>query len=325
MAKSIRPKVFITRAIPDAAVKLLKDKGFNVFVYNYDSPVPANELSVYVRDADAIISLLSDRIDAALIDNMKNCKIIANYAVGYNNIDIEYAKKTNIIVTNTPDVLTDSTADLTLALILACARRIVEAEKFVRDGQFKGWKPKLFLGIELKNKVFGILGGGRIGTAVAVRAKAFGANIIYFSRRKSPQIEESSDAKKVSLDKLLKTSDFISIHLPLTEKTYHLLNKEKLSLMKKTSILINTARGEVVDEKSLIKLLKQKKIGGAGFDVFENEPNINPELLQMENVVALPHIGSATVEARTQMALLAAENVASVLSGKKAITPVFQL
>ena len=322
MAKSFHSKVYITREIPDAAIKLLKDKGYNVVVYHYDSPVSLKEFSGHVKDADAIISLLSDRIDAQLIDNMKNCKIIANYAVGYNNIDIEYAKKKNIIVTNTPDALTDSTADLTLALVLACARRIIEAEKFIRNGEFKGWKPKLFLGIELKNKVFGILGGGRIGTAVAVRAKAFGANIVYFSRSKSSQIEESTGAKKTSLDTLLKTADFISIHLPLTEKTYHLLNKEKLSLIKKTSIFINTARGEVVDEKTLIKLLKQKKIGGAGFDVFENEPYINPELLKLENVVALPHIGSATFEARTQMAILAAENVISVLSGKKAITPV---
>jgi glyoxylate reductase len=322
MTKSTQLKVFITRAISDTAIKLLESKGYNVSVYPKDSPITPKELYKNVKDADAIISLLSDRIDASAIDKMDKCKIIANYAVGYNNIDVEYAKKKNIVVTNTPDVLTDSTADLAMALVLACARNVIEAEKYIQAGKFKGWKPKLFLGIEIKDKVFGILGGGRIGTAVAIRAKAFGAKIIYFSRSKSDKIEKSTGAKKVSLDALLKTSDFVSIHLPLTDRTYHLLDKEKLSLMKKTSVLINTARGEVVDEKELVKLLKQKKIGGAGFDVFENEPNINPELLKLTNVVALPHIGSATVEARTNMALLAAKNIIAVLSCKKAVTPV---
>ena len=275
MIQTAKNKVFITREIPDAAIKLLKDKDYSVSVYPKDSPIPAKELYKNVKDADAVISLLSDKIDAAVISKMEKCKIIANYAVGYNNIDVEYAKKKNIVVTNTPDVLTDSTADLAMTLVLICARRVIEAEKFVRDGKFKGWKPKLFLGIEIKDKVFGILGGGRIGTAVAVRAKAFGAKIVYFSRSKSNHLEECTGAKKVSLDTLLKTSDFVSVHLPLTDKTYHILNKEKLSLMKKTSVLINTARGEVVDEKVLIKLLKQKKIFAAGFDVFENEPDIN--------------------------------------------------
>jgi glyoxylate reductase len=322
MKKSTRQKVFITREIPYAAIKLLKDKAYKVIVYSKDSPIPSIDLYKNIKDADAVISLLSDRFDASVLDKMKNCKIIANYAVGYNNIDVEYARKKNIIVTNTPDVLTDSTADLTMALVLACARRIIEAEKFIKAGKFKGWKPDLFQGVQLKNKIFGILGGGRIGTAVAIRVKAFGAKIIYFSRRNSIQIEDSAGAKKVSLDMLLKTSDFISIHLPLTEKTYHLLNKEKLALIKRASILINTARGEVIDEKILVKLLKQKKIGYAGLDVFENEPDINPELLKLENVIVLPHIGSATVEARTEMALLAAKNIIAVLSGKGAITPV---
>ncbi|MGD1008046.1 MAG: D-glycerate dehydrogenase [Ignavibacteriaceae bacterium] len=322
MIQKSKFKVFITREIPNAAIKLLKDKGYNVRVYSKDSPIPVKELYKNIKDADAVISLLNEKFDVAVLDKMEKCKIIANYAVGYNNIDIEYAKKKNIIITNTPDVLTDSTADLAMALVLACARKIIEAEKYVHTGEFKGWKPKLFLGIEIKDKMFGILGGGRIGTAVAIRAKAFGAKIIYLSRRKNQYLEDSTGAKKVSLDTLLKTSDFISIHLPLTYITYHLLNKEKLSLMKKTSVLINTARGEIVDEKILIRILKQKKICCAGFDVFENEPNINPELLELGNVVALPHIGSATVEARTKMALLAAENIISVLSGKGAITPV---
>ena len=323
MAKSIRHKVFITREIPDAAIKLLKTKGYNVVVHSEDSPISQAELFKNIKDADAVISLLNEKFDKTVIDKMDQCKIIANYAVGYNNIDVEYARKKNIIVTNTPDVLTDSTADLAMALVLACARRIVEAEKFIQAGKFTGWKPKLLLGIEIKNKVFGILGGGRIGTAIAIRAQAFGAKIVYFSRRKNDYLENKTGAKKLSLDALLKSSDFVSIHLPLTDKTRYILNKEKLSLMNSTSILINTARGEVVDEKELIKLLKQKKIGGAGFDVFENEPDVNPELLKLSNVVVLPHIGSATIEARTNMALLAAKNIIAVLSGKKAVTPVY--
>jgi glyoxylate reductase len=323
MKQTTQPKVYITKEIPEAAITLLKSKGYNVRVYRKDSPLPQKEFYKNIKDADAVISPLNEKYDAAAIDKMEKCKIIANYAVGYNNIDIEYAKKKKIIVTNTPDVLTDATADLAMSLVLACARRIIEAEKYVRDGRFEGWKPKLFLGFELKDKVFGILGGGRIGTAVAIRAKAFGAKIVYYSRHKNKDLEKLTGAKKVTLDAILKTSDFVSLHLPLTSETYHLLSKEKLALMKKTAILINTARGEVVDEKALVKMLKQKKIFAAGFDVYENEPDINPELLKLNNVVILPHIGSGTIEARTNMALLAANNIIAVLSGKKAITPVF--
>ena len=323
MKQTIRQKVFITREIPEEAIDLLKSKGYKVNVYRKDAPMPAAELHKNLKDADAVISLLNEKFDATLMDKMEKCKIIANYAVGYNNIDIEYAKKKNIVVTNTPDVLTDSTADLAMALVLACSRRIIEAEKFVRDGKFEGWKPKLLLGIEIKDKVFGIVGGGRIGAAVAVRAKAFGAKIVYYSRHKNEELEKLTGAKKTSLDTLLKTSDFVSLHLPLTSDTYHIISKEKLSLMKKTSVLINTARGEVLDEKALVKMLKQKRIFAAGFDVYEGEPNINPGLLELDNVVLLPHIGSGTVEARTNMALLAAGNVIAVLSGKKAITPVY--
>ncbi len=317
-----KPKVFITREIPSAAFDLLKKKGYKVSVYSKDFPIPRKELLKNINDADAVISLITEKFDKPVIDKLTRCKVIANYAVGYNNIDVGYAKKKNIIVTNTPDVLTDSTADLTLALILAGSRRIIEAEKFLRARKYKGWQPKLLLGIELKNKILGILGAGRIGTAVAERAQAFGMKIIYCNQVKNEVLEKRFYAKKVSLNSLLKNSDIVSTHLPLNKNTFHLLNKEKLSLMKKTSILINTSRGEIIDEKELIILLKRKKIFCAGLDVFENEPDINPELLKLDNVVLLPHIGSATEEARTSMALLAAENVIAVLSGKKAITPV---
>ncbi|AFH49889.1 Glyoxylate reductase [Ignavibacterium album JCM 16511] len=280
------------------------------------------ELIKKVKDADAIISLLADKIDKAVIDRMKRCKIIANYAVGFNNIDIEYARRKDIIVTNTPDVLTDSTADLAMTLVLACARRLNEGEKLVRQRKFKGWRPKLLLGYELNNKTFGIVGMGRIGFAVAKRAYVFGCRIIYYSNKRNPDAENLLNAKKVSLKSLMKNSDIISLHIPLTNKTKNLINSEMLDLMKRNAIFINTARGEVVDEKYLIEILRNRKIFSAGFDVYENEPDINPELLKLDNVVLLPHIGSATHESRNAMSELAAKNVIAVLSGKNPLTPV---
>ncbi len=317
-----KKKVFITREISDAAASLLKKKNYEIKVYGKNKSITKNELLKNVKDADAVISLLSDKFDSSIIDEMKECKIISNYAVGYNNIDVEYAKKKGIFVSNTPNVLTDSTADLAITLALSCARKVIEGERIIRSGKFKGWEPKLLLGVELKNKIFGIIGAGRIGTAAAIRARAFGTNIIYYSRSKKVDLETKTNAKKVSLNKLLKDSDFISIHVPLNGATYHLLNKVNLKLLKQSAILINTARGEVVDEKELIKILKKKKILAAGFDVYENEPDINPELLVLDNVILLPHIGSATEDARKAMAEIAALNVINVLEGKKPITPV---
>jgi len=319
---SKKKKVFITGQIPEIAMNILRGKKYDVKVYNKDTTITKADLLKSIKDVDAVISLLSDRFDSKIIDEMKECKIISNYAVGYNNIDVEYAKNKGIIVTNTPDVLTDSTADLAITLALACARRIMEGDKLVRSKKFQGWKPRLLLGIELKNKNFGIIGSGRIGTAVALRAKAFGSNIIYYSRSKKAELELKTGAKKVTFNKLLTVSDFISINLPLNEKTYHLLNKERLRLIKRTGILINTARGEIVDEKELINLLKKRKIFAAGFDVYENEPDINPELFNLDNVVLLPHIGSATEDTRNAMAELVAKNVINVLEGKKPLTPV---
>jgi glyoxylate reductase len=314
-------KVFVTREIAEPAIKLLK-KHFDVGVYSKDQPIPRKELIDKIKDADGMVSLLTENFDKELIDLIPKCKIIANVAVGYNNIDIKYAAKKNIIVTNTPDVLTESTADLTMALILTCTRRIIEAEKFLRKGKFKGWKPKLLLGIELKDKVLGILGAGRIGTAVAKRAKSFGCKIIYFSEFRNKKLEFETGAIKTSLNNLLQKADIVSVHLPLNDKTFHLLNKERLSLLKKSAIIINTSRGEIIDEKELVRILKRRKIFSAGLDVFENEPIINQELLKLSNVVLLPHIGSATEEARTAMAMLAAKNVVAVLKGNKPLTSV---
>jgi glyoxylate reductase len=315
-------KIFITREIPEAGILLLKKKGFEVSVYKKDNPIPRKEFLKCIKDGDAVISFLTDKIDKDTIDQMKNCKVIANYAVGFNNIDVEYANSKGIVVTNTPDVLTDSTADLTMALVLSCARLLPQAEQFVRARKFVGWKAKLFLGVELKDKYFGILGAGRIGTAVAKRAHAFGCKIMYFSDSQNIDIEKNLGAKRESLNMLLKKSDIVSIHLPLNKKTYNVLNKTNLHLLKESAVLINTARGEIIDEKFLLSMLKQNKIASAGFDVYENEPYLKPEFYKLKNVILLPHIGSATVEARNNMSLLAAKNVIAILTGKRAITPV---
>jgi len=314
-------KAVIPGNIPQAAAELLKKEGFKLSIITEDES-DREDFFNNIEDADAVISLINQKFNPYVIEKMKKCKIIANYGVGFNNIDVQYAKEKGIIVTNTPDVLTDSTADLTLALVLGCARKITEAEAFVREGKFLGWRPQLFLGTELKNKIFGVIGAGRIGSAAAIRAYSFGMKIIYYSKKENKLLKKVAKAKKVSLNSLLEKADFISLHVPLTSETYHLLNKEKLSLIKPAGVLINTARGEIVDEQELIELLKKKKISAAGFDVFENEPNLNPDLFKLDNVLLLPHIGSATIEARTNMALLAARNVAAVLKGKKPLTPV---
>jgi glyoxylate reductase len=316
-------KVFITRELPEIAFKLLKQNKIPFDYYKKDQAITRRLLFHKVKNCDALIPLLTEKIDKEVIDLMPRCKIIANYAVGYNNIDIAYAKKKKIIVTNTPNVLTESTADLTMALVLACARRLSEGEKLLRTKKFKGWKPKLLLGMELKDKTFGILGAGRIGTAVARRAKSFGTNIIYVDSNRNQKLEKESDAKKVSLKYLLQNSDILSVHLPLNSQTYHFLNHERLNQLKRNSILINTTRGEIIDETALIRLLNKHRIMAVGLDVFENEPNLNPELIKFSNVLVLPHLGSATREARDGMAALAVKNIINVLRGKPPISPVF--
>ncbi len=308
--------ILVTREIPKQGLDILKKKFKNVIVNTRDRNLTHNELVKMVRGVDAVLCLLSDRIDAEVISNMDRCKVISNYAVGFNNIDVDEATKRGIIVTNTPGVLTDATADLTWALILARRRRLVEADKFVRRGRFKGWAPMLLLGTELAGKTLGIIGAGRIGTAVGLRAKGFKMKVLYFNTHKNEILEEEVGAKKVGLETLLKNSDIITIHVPLTSKTRHLIGEREINLMKKGAYLINTSRGEVVDEMALIKALKKGKIAGAGLDVFEFEPKVPKELIDLENVVLTPHIGSATVEARTKMSIVAAENIVKVLSGK---------
>jgi glyoxylate reductase len=315
--------VFITRELPEIAFRLLSENNILFDYYKKDQPIPTKVLMQKIKNCKALICLLTDHINKEVIDQMPHCKIIANYAVGYNNIDINYARKKKIIVTNTPDVLTESTADLTMALVLSCARKIIEGEQLLRKNNFKGWKPKLLLGTELKNKTFGILGAGRIGIAVAKRAKSFGTTIIYTDKNRNAKLESNTSARKVPLIYLLKNSDILSIHLPLNDKTFHYLDYERLKLLKRNSILINTTRGEIIDENSLIKLLKQNWFQAVGLDVFENEPFLNPELLHFSNVLVLPHLGSATNEAREGMAELSVKNVINVLNGKPPLSPVF--
>lgn len=315
-------KIFISRKLPGNPELILKKFGFDVESYSKDEAIPQNIFYKHITDADAIITSLTEKVDKKVIDKLTHCKIIANCAVGYNNIDVKYAKSKGIIVTNTPDVLTNATADIASALILACARRLREGEITMRSKKSILWQAGSMLGMELNGKILGIVGAGRIGTAVAKRMSAFGMRIIYFSRNQNEFLEKTYFANKVSIKKLLSTSDVVSLHLPLNRDTFHFIDSEKLNLMKPTSILVNTSRGEIIDEKELIKFLKHKKLFAAGLDVFEGEPVINPELQKLENVFLLPHIGSATKETRIAMSQLCVKNVINVLHNKKPLTPV---
>lgn len=309
-------KVFVTRQIPQKGLEMLKAR-FEVEIGASDRNLSRREICEGTKDADALVCLLSDAIDEEILSGAKKLKIIANYAVGYNNINVEYAKEHGIFVTNTPGVLTETTADLTWALMLSVARRIVEADKFTRSGKFKGWEPELMLGSDIFGKTLGVIGAGRIGQAVMKRAIGFGMRVIYYSKSRLPlDIESNLNASYVSLEKLLKEADFVSLHVPLTKNTYHMIGEDQLSLMKRTAYLINTARGPVVDEEALVKFLKEKRIAGAALDVFENEPLLTPGLTELDNVVITPHIGSASKETREKMSVIVAENVIAALEGK---------
>ncbi|BBE31528.1 D-glycerate dehydrogenase [Tepiditoga spiralis] len=318
-------KISITYKIPEKGINLLKEK-YDVWTNEEDRALTKEELKKLASESDGMLTMLSDKIDKEVIDAGKNkLKIIANYAVGYNNIDFNYAKKSGIEVTNTPDVLTETTADLAWALMMAVSRRIVESDNFVREGRFNGWKPELFLGNDIYGKTLGVIGFGRIGQAFARRAKGFNMKVFYYKRNRLPSEKEKElGVEYLDLNELLKNSDFVSLHTPLTENTYHLLNKERLNLMKKTAYLINTARGPVVDEKYLVKILKENKIAGAGLDVYENEPKLTEGLKELKNVVLAPHIGSGTIETRNNMAEMAAKGIIKALNGEKPFNSVFK-
>ncbi|MCR4322135.1 MAG: D-glycerate dehydrogenase [Candidatus Brocadiaceae bacterium] len=310
--------VYVTRQIPEEGIHLLKKFCRTVEVNPHDRPLTYDELLRLVKGRDAILTMLSDKIDERVIDEAKSIKVIANYAVGYNNIDVKVATANGIVVTNTPGVLTDSTADMAWALLFSIARRIVEGDKLTRAGKFTGWSPMMLLGGDIVGKTLGIIGAGRIGTAMAMRSRGWCMKVLYTTQsNRNAVLEEMLGAKRVDLETLLKESDFISIHTPLSEKTRHLIGAKELSLMKKTAYLINTARGAIIDESALVNALKNKQIAGAGLDVYEEEPRLKPGLAELDNVVLAPHLGSATVEARTKMAVMAAENIIAVLNKQK--------
>ena len=309
-------EVFVTRKIPEEGLKLLK-KYCEVYVNPYDRILTKDEIISNLKDRDGLLCLLTDKIDRDVIYSNPRLKAISNYAAGYDNIDIKAATERKIPVTNTPDVLTETTAELAWALLFAVARRIVEGDRFTRDGKFRGWAPLLMLGQDISGKTLGIIGAGRIGTAFALKSKGFNMKVLYVSRRRNEILEKELNAKKVDLHTLLKNADFVSLHVPLTSETRHLIGEKELRMMKRNAILVNTSRGAVIDEKALVKALKERWIFGAGLDVYENEPEINRELIKLDNVVLEPHIGSATLETRTRMAIMAAENLIISLEGKK--------
>lgn len=308
-------KVFVTRAIPEEGLNLLR-KYCEVEVSPYDRMLTKEELLEKIQGKNAVITQLTDKVDKEFFEAAKDVKIVANYAVGFDNIDLEEATRRGVYITNTPDVLTNATAELAWALLFATARRVVESDKFMRAGKFQGWAPMLFLGKGVTGKTLGIIGAGRIGQAFAKMAKGFDMKILYTARSPKKEFEEETGAQYVDLDTLLKESDFVSIHVPLTPETRHLIGEKELKLMKKSAILINTGRGPVVDEKALVKALKNKDIYAAGLDVYEREPMFEEELAQLDNVVMLPHIGSATEEARKDMSILVAQNIIDVIEGR---------
>jgi glyoxylate reductase len=308
-------KIFVTRKIPEQGLNLLS-KEFDVEINPEDRVLTKKEIIQGLKGKDGLLCLLTDQIDREVIESEPKLKMIASYAVGYNNIDIQVATQKGIPVSNTPDVLTDTTAEMAWALLFSVARRIVEGDRFTRNGNFKGWAPLLMLGQDVNNKTLGIIGTGRIGAAFALKSKGFNMRVLYVDDRKNELLEKELHAQKVMLPELLKNADFISIHVPLVESTHHLIGEKELQMMKKNSILINTSRGPVVDEQALANALQKGLIFGAGLDVYEHEPEIYKDLLKLENVVLQPHSASATYETRTKMAIMAAENLIAGLNGK---------
>jgi glyoxylate reductase len=311
--------VFVTRKIPDVGLKLLTDKGYNVDISPKDRPLTKKELIKYLskKQYDAVLSLLTDPIDAEVMDAAPTVKIFANFAIGFNNIDIEAAKKRNVFVTNTPGGGADRVAEHTWALILALSCRICEGDQYMKKGKYNGWNPMLLHGTKLAGKTLGILGSGRIGADVAHRAKnGFDMNVAYYDVKRNEQLEKDFGATFYpTVDEVLKVSDVVSIHVPLLPSTQHLMNAERLKMMKPTAYLINTSRGPVVDEVALVEALQNGTIRGAGLDVFEFEPKLAKGLAKLDNVVLTPHIASGTEEARHEMAVLSAKNIINTLEG----------
>jgi glyoxylate reductase len=314
----MKPKVYITRRIPEQILKRLSTT-YDVRMWDKeDIPVPYEILEKEIKDIDGLLCLLTENIDDSLLSKAKNLKIIANMAVGYNNIDINSATKRGIMVTNTPGVLTETTADLTFGLLLATARRLTEASDYLKNGEWKTWSPMQLTGQDINGATLGIIGLGSIGEALARRAKGFDMEVLYFNRSRKYEQENELGIKYTSFENLLQVSDFVCVMTPYTPETKHLIDSEQLSLMKENAVLINTARGGIVNETALYQALKNKEIWGAGLDVFENEPvSLDNPLLTLPNVVTLPHIGSASIATRMKMANLAVSNlIAGLLNDK---------
>ncbi len=325
-----KPFVYVTRRFADSGIQKLREKGYRVEIYPEDKIIPRKELLKNVKGCDALLSLLTDTIDGEVFDAAgKQLKVVANYAVGFDNVDLAAARERKIVVTNTPsEKVNEAVAEHTFALMLSLARRIPEADVFAKAKKYAGWSPTHFIGTDLSGKTLGIIGAGRIGASAARRAvKGFGMKLVYSDTRRNADIEKELGAQQLSMEKLLQTSDFVSLHVPLLPSTRHLISTDEFSLMKKTAFLINTSRGPVVDEKALLRALKTKRIAGAGLDVFECEPSIdcdltdNLELKSFPNVILTPHIASATIEAREAMSMVAAENILAVLSGRPPLNP----
>ncbi len=310
-----KQNVLVTRDLPGDAISRLRES-LLVDLPTPDEDIGHGRLVERLADKQGLLCLLTDRVDAEVLTNAPLLKVISVCAVGYNNVDVGEATRRGILVTNTPGVLRETTADLAWALLLATARRIPDGDRMVRSGRFAGWSPSLLLGHDVHGKTLGIVGMGDIGTAVARRAAGFGMRILYHNRNPSPLAAEVR-AEKVSLDLLLSNADFISLHVPLSQSTHHLIGKRELDMMKPTAILINVSRGEVIDEAALVEALKKERIAGAGLDVFENEPKLAPGLVGLENVVLTPHIGSASFETRERMANMAVQNLLVGLEGRR--------
>jgi lactate dehydrogenase-like 2-hydroxyacid dehydrogenase len=311
-----RPSVYVTRPIPEDSLKELR-QSCNVEINPEDRPLTRGELLSAVRGRDAVLTMLHDAVDAELINAaLPACRIFANYAVGFNNLDIPAATERGVFLSNTPDVLTDATADMAWALLFAVARRVVEGDRYTRAGRFKGWAPLFMLGLEVAGKTLGVIGAGRIGQSVARRAVGFNMKTIYTAQSRKLDFERETEARYVDRDTLLREADFVTLHVPLTPSTHHLIGEREFSLMKPSAVLVNTSRGPVIDEKALVKALKNKMIWGAGLDVYEREPLVEQGLSDLDNVVLCPHLGSSTLETRVKMGVLASDNILAALSGR---------
>ena len=317
-----KPKVYVSRVIPKTGMNILEDS-CDVTVNEKDEQLSKDKLIENLKDKDGALVMLSDEIDRELIEACPNLKAVSNLAVGYNNIDVEAAKEAGIIATNVPEVLTEATAELTWALLMAVARRVVEADKFLRSGKFDDWRPMLLMGNDIYGKKLGIIGFGDIGQAVARKAAGFDMEIAYNKRNKlSIATEKRLGVEYKNIPQLLAESDYITINAPLNSETYHMIGTEELQIMKETAYIINTGRGPIIDEKALVEALKNGVIAGAALDVFENEPEVESGLLELDNVILTPHIGSASKEARYELAEKAASDLVAALTGGEVENPV---